>query len=93
MRTHNLLVLLLVKAHCLRGLLAKSRLSLLIHYLLDSGLLRSGPFGFLDQLELLLVRLALIVHDHLHGAGPVGGVRCTSLDLFGDNYRISLLAQ
>ena len=92
-RTHNLLVLLLVEAHCLRGLLAKPRLSLLIHYLLDSGLLRSCPFGLLDQLELLLVRLALIVHDYLHGTGPVSRVRWTSLDLFGDDDRISLLAQ
>ena len=72
MRSHNLLVLLLVKAHLLGRLLAKSGLSLLVHDLLDPSLLRRGSLGFLDQLELLLVLLTLIVHNNLQRAGPFG---------------------
>ena len=64
MRSYYLLILFLVKVHRLRRLLAKSRLPL-IKRLLYEGLLWSRPLRLRKYPELLLVLLALVVHDDL----------------------------
>ena len=69
-RSDHFLVLLFVKAHLLRRLLAKSRLSLLIQYLLDLGLFRGRTLGIFEELECLFVRPANIIHDDLEGTAP-----------------------